>query len=278
MPNWRDSLPDEIKGEASLSNFTEVSDLAKGYIESKKLQGNSIRIPGEDAGEDDVKAFNEKMLDKLPGFMMKPNLDNAEQSADFYRSIGVPVTDDKYGKPEVEEGKTYNVAKVDAFKKMAHKWNLTDKQFKGLALDMIGVDDGVTAANKELAVNNLNAVKSKWGEAHADNMKLVNIALVATKAPESMVNSVKTGEAGVETVEWLYAVGKQLGGAEGNNFGDEFDEINKKRAMSPAEAQDAINEINNNKDHAFWQQDSYAGHKEAVQKMVQLMRWAKAAA
>ena len=92
MSNWRDELPDDLKGNEALSNFESIDQLAKSFVETKKFQGESIRIPGEDAGEDAIKEFNTKLLDKVPNLMPKPNLDSEDQAIEFFRSIGMPET------------------------------------------------------------------------------------------------------------------------------------------------------------------------------------------
>lgn len=280
MPNWRDNLPDELKGEASLANFETEADLAKGFIEAKKLQGNSIRIPGEDAGEEDRSAFYDKMLEKLPNFMLKPNFENQEQSDEFFRSLGKPKSAESYTIPEIEgvpEGYEFDESRQKALRELAHSLNLTDAQFKGMAKSLMENELKMNAAKSEAAKANKEALKSAWGAAFEDNMKLVAIALTATKAPESLVESIKNGTASPENVQWLYSVGKQLG-SEGNELGDEFDNINKNRGMSPAEAREAINEINNNRDHPYWGKSSVPGHDEAVKRMIQLQKWARASA
>jgi hypothetical protein len=45
-----DAFPDELKGEASLKVFEgkDVSDLAKAYVETKKMVGNRIELPKAD--------------------------------------------------------------------------------------------------------------------------------------------------------------------------------------------------------------------------------------
>jgi len=37
--NWRDSLSDELKGEASLEKYASIEDLAKGYVHASKAIG-----------------------------------------------------------------------------------------------------------------------------------------------------------------------------------------------------------------------------------------------
>lgn len=44
-PSWRDSLPEDLKAEKSLSDVKDIPSLAKNYVEAQKYIGGSIRIP-----------------------------------------------------------------------------------------------------------------------------------------------------------------------------------------------------------------------------------------
>src|ERR1043166_4213884 len=51
--SWRDSLPDDIKGNATLANVQSVQDLAKGYIHAQGLIGKKGIIPPGDKASDE---------------------------------------------------------------------------------------------------------------------------------------------------------------------------------------------------------------------------------
>ena len=48
--NWRDTLPDDLKGNPALANFQDIGQMAKSFVDMKSFQGDSIRVPGQDAG------------------------------------------------------------------------------------------------------------------------------------------------------------------------------------------------------------------------------------
>ena len=140
--NWRDSLPDEIKGSEALANFEDVGSLAQGFIEAKSYQGASVRIPGEDAGDEARREFTDKLVTKVPTLMYKPNLEDQEQSVEFYRSLGMPETPDKYEVPEIEAPDNVEIKtdKIEGFREIAHKHGLTAAQFKGIMGDIVNAD------------------------------------------------------------------------------------------------------------------------------------------
>ena len=46
--SWRDSLPEDIRDNSSLSKFTDVSTLAKSYINAEQMIGkDKFTIPGD---------------------------------------------------------------------------------------------------------------------------------------------------------------------------------------------------------------------------------------
>lgn len=96
-PAWTSQLPEEIRGNADamkqLSKFAKIGELAKSYSELESKLGKSIVQPGEDASEEEVNAFYEK--------------------------LGKPKTADKY---------SIDVEGSENFKKLAYENNLSDKQ------------------------------------------------------------------------------------------------------------------------------------------------------
>ncbi len=63
-PDWREGWGDDLKNNPALKDFKTPVDLAKSYIETKKMVGQKTGIPGPDA--------------------------TPEQKAEFYKALGVP--------------------------------------------------------------------------------------------------------------------------------------------------------------------------------------------
>ncbi len=51
--DWKSGLPDDLKTEKSLEGFKAVTDLAKGFVETKRLVGQTLRAPAADAPEEE---------------------------------------------------------------------------------------------------------------------------------------------------------------------------------------------------------------------------------
>ena len=270
----KDSLPEELREEPALQNFEDIGSLAKGFLEAKKFQGQSIRIPGEDAGDDDWSSFNSKLLEKVPGVMPKPNFDDENASQTFFRSIGMPESVDGYELPKIDglpEGYKVDDAVVSYIKGMAHESKLTNKQFNSVVSKIIKRDAEKFVITGESSAQNATALKDSWGEAYDQNYKSVKGLLVQLDAPESLVKAVNDKTIDSETMNWLLNVHRSVGKETKNP--DEEQSSGFNAIMSPLEAKQAIDEINNNKEHPYW---SARGDekKRATERMVQLHRWA----
>jgi hypothetical protein len=57
QPEWMGSLPDELKGDATLSRYADIPALAKAHIEAHKVAKSKVIVPGPDADEAALASF-----------------------------------------------------------------------------------------------------------------------------------------------------------------------------------------------------------------------------
>ncbi len=268
--SWRDGLPEEMRGEEALKNFNDIGGLAKAFVDTKRMQGNSIHIPGEDAGDEDRKAFVDKLIERVPELMLKPDFEKDEQSADFWRALGMPESPEGYEipQPELQEGEESNIDedRINIAKNAAHKLGISNKQLNGV-LKAVMDYDVETARNADRSQSEeLHGLHKEWGLAFEQKYAAALQVAKATGAPPVLVDAIKGGQAGPETLKWLYQMGKNMGG-EGNNLLTMGDGVDTK--MTPSEAQEKIDEIMNNKEHPYWVA-SHPNHQKALDQMVEL--------
>ena len=143
-PKWMSQLDgDSLKDEAlvkQLSKFQKLGDLAKGYANLEKKLGNSVNIPGEDATDEERKAF--------------------------YQKLGVP---------ESAEGYSIKDEKAANFLSLAYNNNLTDSQAKAIydGLAQIGAEAAKASAEqiKAMAMNTDKVLKEEWGQEYSKNLE-----------------------------------------------------------------------------------------------------------
>src|SRR3990170_5621200 len=115
--DWRAALPADLQADKSLEQFkgkdwAEVGPtLAKGYVETKKMVGGSLKIPKEDATPEEVAAF--------------------------YTALGRPETPDKYDTKIPEFPPDAGVPPLDQvafrdFLAVSHGAGLTAKQVQAV--------------------------------------------------------------------------------------------------------------------------------------------------
>lgn len=262
--SWMDGIQsDELKGSDALKQFESLDTLAQGYLDLKTYQGQSIRIPGDDASDEMRAEFNAKLLEKVPGLMNKPDFENAEQSHEFYRQIGMPEEAKDYGFPEIEGLEVDNERK-EFLQGVAHEVGISKNQFNGLMQKALEHDAQLAQANKEAHTDEMNALQSEWGHAFKERMD------AAEAVRKTFFDFIPAEELGTETLKAFHALSQQLGKEAVNLAGQQQQQSS---TMTPDDARAQIAEINRNKEHPYWNA-SDPGHKEAVDRMVKLMGYA----
>lgn len=110
-PDWRSGLPADLLTDKSLESFKSVGDLAKSYVETKRMVGAPLTPPGPDA---------------------KP-----EQLAAYRQRLGIPEAPDKYEielpPPAEGSGFQWDPHWVGRMKESFHKAHMSPAQIKAAA-------------------------------------------------------------------------------------------------------------------------------------------------
>lgn len=169
--NWRESIPEQYAEEASLSaeQVADLPALIDQFVNSQRLVGSSIRIPGENADDDDKKRFYEKLMG-VDGVTRIPGTDADDDAmGQFYNKLGRPekageyeiFTPDPKDLPDgIKLGEDLN---NDAFKETAHKLGLSANQVKGLS--QWYTEDSIEKATADAAKTTeaMDALKKEYG-------------------------------------------------------------------------------------------------------------------
>ena len=264
-PNWRDSLSDELKDHKGLADVKDVGSLAQQFIDGQSMIGNSIRVPGPEAGDDAWAAFHTKLTDKVPNLIPTPDPDNPEVMNALYKQMGRPDDVTGYEHPE-----GMDATKMAEFATLSHSLGLSKTQYG----KMVGALQEFTNAQAEAASEAFNTgmreLKQEWGIVYEDNIQLVDSVMKGTSAPKEMLEAAASGKLGADSLKWLHNIGEQLG-TEGINFNkDEFSS-----RVTPAEAKARSAEIMDDTTGPYWDA-SHPQHKEYIQRVVDLNRAAAA--
>ncbi len=239
-PSWRDSLPDDIKANASLSSFSDVPNLAKAYINAQGLIGKKGVIPPTEHS-------------------------TAEDWNNFYKAVGLPDKD-KYSvnKPEKSE---FNDEFVAKFKETAHQAGVLPKQAQAI-MDMYAQHESAQSAADMAEVateqaSQIAALKQEWGPGFDKNVKLAQLAVrnIGGESFEKYLNETGLGN-DVQLIKFMTALGgklgedKLVGGGTSHDFG-----------QTPAEMKAEMDQIQRSE---AYRSARHVDHKAKIARMEQL--------
>lgn len=210
--DWKDGLTDDLKNSPALKDVGNVESLAKQFVDLQSHLGNTIRTPAKDATPEELTNFANKVIEHSKGkLIMAPDLAKTEQAEDFYRSIGKPEAPDKYQLPELE-GIEINPDNYSKFREAAHKYNLTNSQFKQMVETIERDNINRKEAVGRLKKDELTKLKNEWGMDYDRRMQVASNILEGTNAPQDYIDIIKNGNADADTYKWLFNLSQQLSG------------------------------------------------------------------
>ena len=261
MKEWMENLSEDLQGSEVLGQYDSPEAAFKGLIETKSALGNSLRIPSQEASGDEMEQFVNKLIERVPHVMLKPDLDNDDAAKLFYKSLGVPDAADAYAKPE---DVTLSDEMEAGARQVAHELKLTPTQYAAFTKRLAEQQAETATAQTDAHTQAMASLKDKWGLDYDKRM-------AAAKKLHETFFAESTGLAfenlDPAALPGLYENAKALGiTGDGGQF-------NKQESgptgMTPGEAQERINEMLTNKDHAFWDA-GHPGHQAAVKRMLEL--------
>lgn len=229
-------MPEDLRGNATLSKYSDLNTLAKAHIELQGFVGKKGVFP--------------------PGEKHTP-----EQWKEFAKSIGQP----EFDKFEIKtpEGKTVNAKVVEGYKKLAHDAGLMPHQAQGLLDWYIGqegaqIEERKVAALTEQKTQHEN-LRKEWGQGYDKEIAKAKLAVKELGGEEFQKYLDSSGlSADATLVRFLAKAGglmgedKLRGEGGGGNFG-----------QTPAEIQSDINRVLGDKKGPYWDR-SHPGHKQAI--------------
>ena len=255
-------VSEEYAAADIVQNSQDINSLVKQTLDLQAYQGNSIRIPGEDASDESVAEFNQKLMDKLPGLYKMPGEDDAEGVTQLYQKLGMPKDKAEYGVSEVSG---LNDEQLGQFLEAAHGAKMTKTQMAAMVEAINTVNGSEDAAAAEALEDAHAALKAEWGLAYDEKIALATALMNEEGSP---VSGMDVSEINPDVLRWVSSIGKRLG-VEGAEFSGQGDKGGAGH-NTPEEAASQVAEIMGNRDHAYWNNGD-PQHAAAVKKVVKLM-------
>lgn len=264
--SWKDALPAELKDSPSLKDINDVPALAKSFVETKSMLGNSMRIPSAEAGPEARKEFLAKMQEKVPELVLVPADPDklAEVEESLWSKLGKPKDAKEYEPPKVDDVE-FKPEEIDALRTIATKRGYTKKQFTQLVKDVAAEK----TANAKALYEQRAALKKEFGFAFDEKLAAFVDVAEKTGAPPPLLAAIKNGTIDTTTAKWLDGLAKSLG-AEGGEVRKQGDGGSGK--LTPEEARLQVAEILKNPDY-LRKRDPMV-HEALKAKLAKLMPYA----
>ncbi len=259
---WFEKMPQDLHD--AVGKFSSPEDLARSYQNLQAITGSSIRIPSQDASAEARQEFLNKLSKAAPELMVKPNMEG-ENVHEVMRSLGMPEKPDEYVSPEIE-GIEIREEDTQHFRDLAHQAGLTNAQYQSMIGNMTrnaALRDA--KVNDDFATANAN-LRNEWGDAYGDRYRAAADIANKTGAPAGVLAAFKEGTVGTEVISWMYDLHKAFG-TEGSEL--TLQEGGANINQGPAEAKAKLEEIMNNKEHAYWKA-GHPDHQDAMKRVVDL--------
>lgn len=260
-----EQLPEDLRDNETLAQFKDVASLAKSYVEARSMMGGMVRIPGQDAGTEQLEEFYSK-LDQIPGLMRAPNPEDTDAMEQFYNKMGRPESADGYTL-EAPEGMEFDVEQQAAFRELAHKAGLTNaqvQQLKDFEAQRIQASQEAQVVERQHAEKALQEI---WGNDMSNRLQGAKATFrhYSEQYPEAAAQLEAVAGNNPVLLMLMSEMGKTLteaGTIQGINT--------PQYGLSPTEARAQIAEIMGNPAHAYFAEPGTQSHNEAVERMQRL--------
>jgi hypothetical protein len=246
--NWKESLPAELREAPYMKDVKDVGTLAKNYANAQKMIGaDKIPIPQKGASADEWKGVFQKL--GLP------------PSVEAYQ---LELSKDLEGKVDGEF--------LTEFKKAAHEQGVLPSQATKLVEWFSKINESSFQKQTQEAQvktqQELNGLKTTWGEAWDSNLAKARAALNEFCTPEEVKSIREMGLGSNATfLKLMSQVGSTLAEDKIRGEGGSSD------VLTPEAAKSKITEIQSNFTGPYYDKN-HAGHVEAVKMMETLFKQA----
>lgn len=253
--DWKEKIPEAVRATPLVQEATDEEKFWKRVLDQHSYAGQSIRIPGDDAGEDAKNEFKSKLKSKVPSLMEVPQ-ENDDAGYDAALSkLGKPEKPDDYALPDTEF--KFTPEQAAHLREVAATAGMTRRQFRNLAKKFAeNASQQVAAMDLERKANE-DALKKEWGVAAEEKYAQVVEFAKANGAPEHFVRALEGRGAKAAEVLWMH---KLMGaGKESSTAAGQGNAVTTSSAkLTPYEAKVKLEEIYNNPSHPFFRGDRAA--------------------
>ena len=245
-------LPDDLKADKALGDFKDIGSLARAFVDTKKMVGGSLRIPGKDAKPEDLAKWQQ---DELPKLRAAGLIAGPPASPELY----------KFTRPEAALLGGWDDAEEKDFLGLAYKAGLSDDQVQGM-VGWYGAFVGrMMQKGQEQAQTIETALRQEYGANYDAHLGRANRAIQEFGGDDLIDLYAKTGVGRhpLNVKAWI-KIGNAL--VEHGAM-----PATGEPGITPDEATAKIDAIFADKTHPF-NKRSHPDHKQAIDEMLALNR------
>lgn len=151
----------------------DFATFVKAASDLKAYQGDSLRIPGPEASEEDRTAFHTKLAERVPGVYYMPNPEDPAQIKALQRKLGAPEDGNGYTFTPPEGG-DLDEAMTAQYRNWANELDMTQAQADGIYKRFNEYQLQAVGAIKGTHTEALNGLKAEWGVTYPDKVKKID--------------------------------------------------------------------------------------------------------
>lgn len=247
--DWKSTIPEEIRGHASLEHINDIGALAKSYVHAQQMVGaDKVALPGKSATEDEW--------------------------AEVYNKLGRPESPDGYQFElnNLPEGAELDEGMVEWFKQTAHKAGMNPRQAQAMLdayNEMTFSQYESSGAEVQARVEQVEAeLRKEYGQAFDDKIALANGVLAEFGNPE--ITEVQLADGSMlgdhpDVIRMLSNMGTYLRERVGE---DTLEGVKTSGGITPNDAQSKIKELTQ-QNSPYWD----SRHPEHQWYVNEAMKW-----
>ncbi len=243
--DWKAGLSEDLRVAPALHDIADVDSLAKQFVDQQAFMGNSLRVPGPDAGPEDISAFHKRLIEKVPGLMPTPDAADPEAMSTVYDAMGRPAAADQYTRAVVEGQAELNPILEEAYAEASYEFGLSQRQHEGVFARFQAAQADIAASQQAHVEIQQAELRQEWGYTHDSRMTALQNTLQKFGFSEGVIEAAAAGGLGKQDSIAFYAMVQALGG-ESEIAGQQG---SSSTGMTPAEADIQISEIMHRKEY-----------------------------
>ena len=171
---WYSGLaPEGAELPALVTEAPDFGTFVKNAVELKAYQGDSLRIPGPEASDDDRTAFHTKLAERVPGVYYMPDPESPEQIKALQRKLGAPEDGNGYTFTPPEGG-DLDETMTAQYRTWANDLDMTQAQADGIYKKFNEYQLAAVGALKQGHDQSMTTLKAEWGVTFPDRVKKID--------------------------------------------------------------------------------------------------------